>query len=681
MRRGSFVVLATWLVVLTGAAGAAPQVTPRPPAPAGARGTPGAAETGTGLIVGTVVDASSGAPISGAVVTASVRAAGPVDAPGELAALERLAALQAAGLQAPAGGPTILRAFTTSDGRFLFRDLPPGTYNISTSANGYLTSAFGRQRPDGPPRPLTLGDGERRTTVSIRMWKYASISGVVVDETGAPAVGIPVRALRVTVVGEARRVSPGPTTYSDDRGYFRFGGLTPGGYLIAAPMTSIAVPVSAIDEYYTAMRSGDTGELMRERLASGAPMPTTGGLRVGDQQLQLSGIPTRTLAPPAPGPDGRILAYRTVFAPAASTIADAEVLPLASGETRANLTLQLQLSPTASVTGQVIGPDGPVSGIGVRLLPDGNTGLVIDNGFETATTVTNAAGRFVFLGVPAGSYTAKVQRVPRPTVPVDVTRLSVVGGVVMTTSGSSAPPAPPTEPVLWASAPVGVGATDVADVVLTLREGLRLSGRLVFDGASPQPPADRLQALTIRLAAVEGPTIQAQPARPDADGRFETAGYPPGRYFVTPGSIGAWSVRSILAGGRDVVADALDLDRDIDDAVITFTDRRTSLGGTVTTTTPGEVDAVVVAIPADYQGWIAHGMSIRRAPQATVAPDGRFSLGGLMPGDYLVAAFDADAPVNTQDPEFVAAMARVATPVRVAEGEQRQVSLAVARLR
>jgi hypothetical protein len=74
-------------------------------------------------------------------------------------------------------------------------------------------------------------------------------------------------------------------------------------------------------------------------------------------------------------------------------------------------------------------------------------------------------------------------------------------------------------------------------------------------------------------------------------------------------------------------------------------------------------------------------MSRVRSRLIDAAPNGAFEFGSLPPGDYLVAAIDAATPVELQDPKDIAALARVATRISVADGEQKNVSLIVARLR
>ena len=158
--------------------------------------------TGTGLIVGQVVDAASNNPLNGVVVRLSGRPA-PDAIPG-------------------ASAPSALQVMTGADGRFVFRDLPKGSFTIISTKGGYLDGAYGRLRPGGGVQPVAFEDGQRVGVVSLSMWKHAAISGTIVDEAGEPVIGVPVRAMRRTtaLIGRRRFVNAG-TSSTDGRGMYR----------------------------------------------------------------------------------------------------------------------------------------------------------------------------------------------------------------------------------------------------------------------------------------------------------------------------------------------------------------------------------------------------------------------------------------------------------------------------
>ena len=144
-------------------AASAPQVIATDGAPPGPR---------TGLIVGQVVDGTTGAPVPEAIVRLTMPKY-----------LENLPTT-------PKG-----RVMADSEGRYFFSELPAGEYYIGAEKDGYGGGAYGQRRAVGQEPALPLGEGERRTDAKLTLWKYAVIAGTVVDEAGEPVVGVSVQAL------------------------------------------------------------------------------------------------------------------------------------------------------------------------------------------------------------------------------------------------------------------------------------------------------------------------------------------------------------------------------------------------------------------------------------------------------------------------------------------------------
>ncbi len=180
-------------------AGGPPQITPTPPP-----------LVTTGLIVGRVVDATTGKPVAGALVALNGGPGRGAPPPGV-----------AAGVRAGGPPPQLPRILTDSDGRFAFRNLTRGTYFLTATKAGYAQGAYGRSRPDGAPRSLLLDDNERMNDVAIRIFKYAAITGRITDETGEPIVGAQVRAYRRGLVSGQRRFGESGSANTDDRGVYR----------------------------------------------------------------------------------------------------------------------------------------------------------------------------------------------------------------------------------------------------------------------------------------------------------------------------------------------------------------------------------------------------------------------------------------------------------------------------
>jgi Carboxypeptidase regulatory-like domain len=208
--------------------------------------------TGTGIVVGQVVDAATGRGVSSAVVT--------------LAGSRRV--------------------MTTTSGQFAFRSLPEGSHSLTAAKSGYIDGAYGMRRPGGPTLPLVLKDGERRGSLVIWLWKQGAITGTLVDEAGEPLIGVQITAVRRTTVGGRRRFVPGGTGTTDDRGVYRIGRLAPGDYAVGMATSQVSVPASAVRQY-------------EESMMSGLPGQDPGRTALLQAMVQIGGMPMMTGSPDA----------------------------------------------------------------------------------------------------------------------------------------------------------------------------------------------------------------------------------------------------------------------------------------------------------------------------------------------------------------------------------------------
>ena len=628
------------LMVVTGGAGAWAAQRGAGPGPGGA--TQAAQVTGT--IVGRVVDAGTGQPVAEAQVTLAIRAAAAT---------------------APAA-----RLLTGPDGRFVVRDVPIGNGQLTVLAPGYMNGSYGQVRPGGPPLPVVVTAENRVQQVTVRLWKYSAVSGTITDEANAPAVNIAVRAFRRTFASGLPRYAPSGLGRTDDRGAYRISGLAPGDYVVAVQQTQTTMPVASMNALVDSMLNGLGASAAALDLAAAAVMPTGGaGLQVGDQLVSaMSG------ALPVVSGDGRMAAYLTQYFPAAATPEDATTVTLASGDDRSGVDIRMPLVTTAGISGTVIGPDGPLSGVQVRVVP---AGVVNGNDLlsDVARGVTGANGAFQLYGVPAGPHVIKVLRVPRPPLPPGMANNPQIQALL---GGSGGPSTPSDALTLFANVPVAV-ERDITGLVLTLSVGASVSGRVAFVGTAPVPALTNLQVM---LTPVGEQATRLSPGRVAEDGRFTVGGSAPGRYLLSAqGAPAGWFVRSAMADGRDALENPIDLAaEDIADVVMTFVDRQTTLSGTVTGANGAPAAATVIVFPAAHREWIARGMASRLTRNVRAQAKGTFTVTGLPARDYLVVALaDEDVP-DAQDPRVYEALARAATSITISEDGPRTVVLKIAQV-
>jgi hypothetical protein len=625
---------------------------------------PPPAPTGTGVIVGQVVDAESRAPIAGVAV----------------------------GLAGPAVPRTAEQSVITDpQGRFAFRLLPKGTYVISASMGGngfspngfvvtgmgfpiapYLNGGLGQVRPNGPLQPVDLADGGRIEDAVIRLWKPGAVGGQVVDESGEPLVGQVVGVVQLSSDG---RLLTGPTVRSDDRGVFRVGTLVPGTYLVFVPLTQVSMPTSVGDD----QAFGAPDPIASQRFAAaGAPSPTLSGVAVGSTLVATSpsfanfggggGLITSALAPVSIG--GAIYAYPTTFFPSATSASGAGRIVIRSGEERSNLVVTVRPLPAVRVAGVLTDDAGPVPGMGVHLLP----GDIRDDAsiLETAVTSTDARGAFAFPTVAAGSYTIVVSR-PSP----------------VPSGNPQQPSAEPArisdQPGAWAVQPLVVGDRAVENVGVRVRQPVTITGEVHFSGTSLPPAADRIRNSTVTVGRARS-LFRAPGGRPgsvidlSANGRISIKGVaPPGRFFVGAATLPPpWTLESVTLDGRDITDTGFLIeDRDLSGLVLTYTDKPAGISGTVISSQTGADDTSVFLMPADRARWPDARLSTRTFQAARPNRARMFSWTNVPPGDYLVVATRDTSAGDWPDEAFIAKLAALATPVRLAAGQQVNLSLEV----
>ena len=125
---------------------------------------------------------------------------------------------------------------TDDDGRYEFRNLPPGTYLVRAVVPGASATAFGQRDSSDRGGIITLKAGAELDHIDIAMPRPGVVSGRIVDEYGDPMANANVRAGRVVFSkGRRRLVGAGPaSSHTDDLGRYRLFGLPSGQYLIGA---------------------------------------------------------------------------------------------------------------------------------------------------------------------------------------------------------------------------------------------------------------------------------------------------------------------------------------------------------------------------------------------------------------------------------------------------------------
>jgi hypothetical protein len=93
------------------------------------------------------------------------------------------------------------------------------------------------------------------------------------------------------------------------------------------------------------------------------------------------------------------------------------------------------------------------------------------------------------------------------------------------------------------------------------------------------------------------------------------------------------------------------------------------------------VEAQVVVFPAETQKWIDAGSSSRRASVVRATSTGDYRVSRLPPGDYFIAAVDAELPVDLRDASLITTLSKSALRITLGDGEKKTQPLTLTQAR
>jgi hypothetical protein len=519
-------------------------------------------------------------------------------------------------------------AVTDASGRFEFMGLPAGAYTVSASKPGFLPSRYGASKPGRAGTAVAISD-DQRSDITVRLQQGSVITGVVRDERGQLMRGVSALASRYEFVNGQRQLvvkgrSHEPT---DDRGAYRIFNLEPGEYFVSVDRLNVGVYRSI-------------GQTTAEDLAAIAGAP--------------AGQPAVFRSPP---PE---MGYAAVFHPGTPRMSQASLVVVGPGQERAGVDIAVSLVALARVSASVVGPDGlPPAMVQAQLLNSTPVPGFGDIALSAGMVVPVSDGRVVISGVPPGEYTLDVGGSSEPPPPM---RGSSGAFVRSASTGLGLP--------MFALVPLIVEGIDIGNLNVVLERGRTVSGRVVFDGAIPQPA---LSGVRVFLDGAQVGGLRLDRSAPEVTPEFTIGAVVPAAYRVSVAGARGWMVRSAMINGQDASDLPVEITSDVSEAVITLTDRLTEVSGVLQTEngTPASSYFIIV-FPRERSYWLSRSRRI-----VSLRPDtsGRFTTttnNPLPPGDYLMSAVGDVAPGEWFDPAFLETLVSAALPLTLGDGEKKR---------
>jgi len=518
-------------------------------------------------------------------------------------------------------------AMTDAQGRFEFRDLPAGRFNVSVSKSGFVTMQFGQKRPFEPGTPIDLVDAQVMEKADVALPRGSVLAGRIVDEFGEAVAEAEVTAMRMQFQNGKRRLVPsGRTGMSNDLGQFRIYGLPPGEYYVSATLRNM-------------------NSLVVDMLGGGAGGPTGSNQNSG---------------------------YAATYYPGTPSPSEAQRVALAVGQELASVDIQLQPVRLARITGTAVGSDGaPMANAMVMLMPAMREAMMMMPG---GTSRTNKDGQFTLSGVTPGEYSLQVQSMGGV--------FSAAGNAVtfaFSTSDSTAPPSTTPPQREFAVASVNVAGEDITGMVVVGTRGAKAIGTLSYEGGNkPEGTTGvRITAPSLDVDSNPMPTFGASNVK--EPGTFEMDGLIGSRVFRVANLPKGWFLKRVTLNGEDVTDKGIDFKpgADVSGIDIELTNKATNISGSVTDERgqPSK-DYTVVIFAEDQEKWtlpVNRWISSARPDQ-----EGRFKFSSLPPGSYYAIAVDYVAQGEWNDPEWLARAAKRATRLTLDEGATKTLDLKLA---
>jgi hypothetical protein len=561
-----------------------------------------------------------------------------------------------------ANPPEVLTATTNPDGRFTFQNIHAGNWCVVATKAGvqYTPAEYLQRGALGRGVSLPITDGQRVAGIQLAMAPTGGISGRIRDANGEPKAFARVQVMETFYQDGQKRLYILQVAQTNDLGEYRFFGLPPARYFVAA------VPE----------------DTRRRQVVSVQPPPGAGGHR---EDTAPAVVTPRIL------PNGDVIeeVYLTVYYPAETDPQRAFPIDVQSGVTTSGIDFSLGPGRVRSfhLRGRAInGVNGlPATGVQVRIAPRDWTATVV---MPSATT--DSAGNFDIAGITPGSHVLYASMtMANPNAPATPQPNAAVAPATRgAPTGAQGAPATPAAPPIQLSArvPFDLSGANIENAAIVLLAGASINGKVIQEGVVGDVPRGVAVSLAREpdLVGVPAPNgrVTVQP-----DGTFTLQSVGAGDYHVyvspllnpfqwgaaaVPQQLQNTYVKSIRVGGIDVLNDGLPVPASGSPGNLEIVlGNGGRLDGQASNENHAPMSNVTVVLVPDPA--LRRRTDLYRTVNTDIS--GRFRMQGVPPGNYKAFAWEQVDRDIWQNPEFMTSVEGRGMAVNIREGSELTVDL------
>jgi protocatechuate 3,4-dioxygenase beta subunit len=435
---------------------------------------------------------------------------------------------------------------TDGDGKYEFKELPAGRYNVFASKGSYVGLSYGQQRPFEPGKPLEILEAQTVEKVDFALPRGGVITGRILDEFGEPLAEVQVVAQRYQNMGGRRRLVPsGRPAQTNDIGEFRLFAIPPGQYYLSATLRNNFGMMGDSDD-----RSGYAPTYFPGTGNVSEAQKVTVGLGQIVSDLNMSLLPTRTarITGSAVDSQGRPMMGVVMAMPRGDSMMFNFGPP---GQIKPDGTFAISGLAPGNYMLQTNGPGGPDGESAVTEITIG--GDDIDGVRLVASKASIVSGRVVVDAGAAQTLRPSTLRLMLQPVVFDMPMMGGGGPSVVNDDLTFELKARPGkmkigfagQPPGWTIRTVRYRGVDVTDTGIEFRPNenvtdleLELTNRVTdLSGVVTNSKGEALKDYSVVIFAQDREkwmpgSRYLRSTRPDQDGRFKLSALPPGEYYV-----------------------------------------------------------------------------------------------------------------------------------------------------